>query len=141
MLAVRSCRWPGIVNVRQNDGEMVLQPHPLLGMAIEQRRLIRFVYHHKERIVEPHDHGVRNGSLQLLGYQVRGSSSRPLPNWLTTKVDEISELSLLEETFRGGRPTTSGRHITWDKLFIRVKPADDRLHAGPEEKGVPSAAF
>src|SRR5712691_1006379 len=120
---------------------MVLQPHPLLWMAIEHRRLIRFVYHHKERIVEPHDHGVRNGSVQLLGYQVRGSSSRPLPNWLTTNVDEISELSLLDETFPGGRPTSSGRHIKWDKLFIRVKPAGEHPQASSEGKVTPSEAF
>jgi hypothetical protein len=116
---------------------MALQPNPELWTAIEQRRLIRFVYHHKERIVEPHDHGVRNGAVQLLGYQVAGSNSRPLPDWLTTNVDEITELSLLDQTFLGGRPTSSGRHIQWDKLFIRVKPADD-----PQAGRVkPSAAF
>jgi hypothetical protein len=120
---------------------MALQPNPLLWTAIEQRRLIRFVYHHKERIVEPHDHGVLNGSVQLLGYQVRGSSSRPLPNWLLTKTDEISELSWLDQTFPGGRPTSSGRHIQWDKLFIRVKPSDDRLQAGSKETITPTAVL
>ena len=116
-----------------------LQPNPVLWQAIEQRRMIRFVYHGKERIVEPHDHGVRNGSVQLLGHQIAGSSSRPIPNWLTTKTDEISELTLLDETFRGGRPTSSGRHIKWEKLFIRVRPADDQ--ATSEEQVTPSPAF
>ena len=102
---------------------MALQPHPLLMKAIEQTRMIRFLCHGKERIAEPHDHGVLKGSVQLLSYQLDGDSSRPLPNWLLTKVDEISELSLLEDTFPGGRPTSSGRHIKWEKLFIRVKPA------------------
>jgi hypothetical protein len=40
------------------------------------------------------------------------------------KVNEIEGLELLETTFAGGRPTASGKHLRWDILFIRVKPAD-----------------
>jgi hypothetical protein len=101
----------------------LLQPVPLIFTAIEQTRVMRLTYHHKERILEPHDHGILNGSVQLLGYQTAGSSSRPLPNWLLMKTDEITELEVLEQTFPGGRPTSTGNHIQWDKLFIRVKPA------------------
>ena len=106
----------------------MLQPVPLIWTAIEQTRMIRLIYHHKERVLEPHDHGILNGSVQLLGYQVAGSSSRPLPNWLLMKTDEITDLELLDQTFPGGRPTAIGNHIKWDKLFIRVKPA--RMRAG-----------
>ena len=77
----------------------------------------------RKRILEPHDHGILNGSAQLLGYQTAGSSSRPMPNWLLMKTDEISDLTLLDQTFPGGRPTAKGEHIEWDVLFIRVKPA------------------
>jgi hypothetical protein len=76
------------------------------------------------------DHGILNGSVQLLSWQVAGSSTRPLPNWLLTKVHEISDLTLLDQTFPGGRPTASGKHVKWDVLFIRVKPADDSRRAG-----------
>jgi hypothetical protein len=109
---------------------MLLQPHPLLWTAIENTRMIRFAYHGRGRIVEPHDHGILNGAVQLLSWQVGGSSSRPLPNWLLTKVDEMTDLVLLDQLFPGGRPTTSGKHIAWDVLFIRVKPANDYLRAG-----------
>lgn len=102
----------------------MFQPDPLLWQAIERRRLIRLLYHGKERIVEPHDHGILNRAAQLLGYQVAGASSRPLPNWILMKVNEIEELELLEKTFPGGRPTASGKHLRWDVLFIRVEPAD-----------------
>lgn len=68
---------------------MLLEPHPELLTAIEHRRIIRLIYHRKKRIVEPHDHGILNGSVQLLGYQVGGSSSRPLPNWILMKTNEI----------------------------------------------------
>jgi hypothetical protein len=107
----------------------LLPPVPLLWRAIEQTRIIRLIYHHKERILEPHDHGILNGSVQLLGYQIDGSSSRPLPNWLLMKAEEITDLTLLDQTFPGGRPTSSGHHIKWDELFIRVKPADVHVHA------------
>jgi hypothetical protein len=53
----------------------------LLCAAIEQKRLIELLYLDKRRIVEPHDYGVHNGLIKLLGYQVGGSSSGRLPNW------------------------------------------------------------
>ena len=111
---------------------LLLEPDPQLWTAIEQARLIRLIYHRKSRILEPHDYGILNGSVQLLGYQVGGSSSRPIPNWLLMKGNEITGLELLDQTFPGGRPTVSGKHRKWDKLFIRVKPATDHLHAGKE---------
>jgi hypothetical protein len=102
----------------------MFQPDPPLWQAIERRRMIRLVYHGKQRFVEPHDHGVLNSAVQLLGFQIAGASSRPLPNWILMKVDEMSDLEVLEKTFAGRRPTASGKHLKWDILFIRVKPAD-----------------
>jgi hypothetical protein len=101
----------------------MLKPDPLLWSAIEHRRMVRLSYHGKERVVEPHDHGILNGSVQLLGYQIAGTSSRPLPNWILMKVEEMADLQMLDKTFPGGRPTASGKHLKWDTLFIRVKPA------------------
>ena len=109
---------------------LLLQPHPLLWTAIEHRRMIRLRYHGRDRILEPHDHGILNGSVQLLAYQVGGSSSRPLPNWILMKANEITDLELLDQTFPGGRPTASGKHLKWDTLFIRVKPATAQPPAG-----------
>jgi hypothetical protein len=95
----------------------------LLRTAIEHRRLIRLRYRGKERVVEPHDYGIHNASVKLLGYQVGGSSSGRLPNWRWMETALISDLRLLEQTFPGGRATPSGKHHKWDTLFIRVKPA------------------
>src|SRR5215471_15254894 len=75
---------------------MLLRPHPLLWTAIETTHMIRFAYHGRDRIAEPHDHGILNGSVQLLSWQVAGRSTRRLPNWLLTKVDEINDFVLLE---------------------------------------------
>lgn len=111
----------------------LLQPVPLIVKAIEEVRMIRLMYHGKQRILEPHDHGILNGSVQLLGWQTAGSSSRPIPNWLLMKTDEISDLILLDEIFPGGRPTHKGEHIQWDVLFIRVRPAADLLRAAGDK--------
>lgn len=89
--------------------------------------MIRLVYQHKLRIVEPHDYGILNGSVQLLGYNVAGLSSRARPNWILMKADEIIARPLLQQTFPGGRPAASASHIKWEKLFIRVTPADASL--------------
>ena len=96
----------------------------LLRAAISQKRLIRLNYQGKERIVEPHDYGIHKGSAKLLAYQVGGSSSGPLPNWRWLETASISGLSVLDQTFPGGRPVPSGKHHAWDKVFIRVQAAD-----------------
>jgi hypothetical protein len=111
---------------------LLLQPNPLLWTAIDHRRMIRLLYHRRNRIVEPHDHGILNGSVQLLAYQVGGSSSRPLPNWVLMKANEITDIELLNQIFPRGRPTASSKHLKWDKLFIRVKPVTDPVQAGSE---------
>ncbi|MBV9746375.1 MAG: hypothetical protein JO099_21675 [Acidobacteriia bacterium] len=98
--------------------------NPLIWKAIELKRLLRFWYKDRERIVEPHDYGIHKGVVKLFGYQVAGSSSQKLPNWRWAEQDLISGLELLDRTFAGGRPTKSGKHQKWDKLFIRVKSAD-----------------
>jgi hypothetical protein len=97
----------------------------LLRTAIEQKRLIRFNYKDKPRIVEPHDYGVHRGSVKLFGYQVGGLSSEPLPNWRWALVHSISDLDLLKRTLPGRRPTPLGKHHQWDQIFIRVKPPEE----------------
>jgi len=97
----------------------------LLRTAIEQTRLLRLGYRNKDRIVEPHDYGQHNGVIKLLTWQTGGSSSGPLPNWRWMDIDQISDAQLLDQTFWGARPTRSGKHHKWDKLFLRVKPAEN----------------
>jgi hypothetical protein len=94
----------------------------LLRTPIEQTRLLRLRYRNKDRVVEPHGYGQHNGVIKLLTWQVGGSSSGPLPNWRRMEIDQISDAHLLDRTFPGGRPTPSGKHHKWDKLFLRVKP-------------------
>ncbi len=103
--------------------EVESRVNPLIWAAIEQKRLLRFRYKDRERIVEPHDYGIHNGRVKLFGYQVGGSSSQPLPNWRWVEQELMSDIELLDQTFPGGRATKSGKHHKWEKLFIRVEPA------------------
>ena len=96
----------------------------LLWKAIKEKRLIRLRYKDRERIVEPHDYGVHKGLSKLLGYQVAGSSSHKLPSWRWMEEELISDIHLMDRKFPGGRPTPSGEHHKWDKLFIRVESAN-----------------
>jgi hypothetical protein len=96
----------------------------LLRAAIAQKRLVRFTYKDKPRVVEPHDYGIHKGSLKLFGYQVDGLSSEPLPNWRWALVNSISDLDVLNRTFPGRRPSVSGKHHHWDQIFIRVEPPE-----------------
>jgi hypothetical protein len=43
---------------------------------------------------------------------------------------------MLDQTFPGGRPTASGKHIRWDVLFIRVQPAVRSRPANRRKPGV-----
>ncbi|WP_394831004.1 hypothetical protein LVJ94_31290 [Pendulispora rubella] len=93
----------------------------LILQAITERRLMQLKLNGLVRIVEPHDYGLKKGEAQLLAYQIGGqSSSGGLPEWRWLKVDKMSDVSLLEATFPGGREIPSGIHQGWDVLFLRV---------------------
>ncbi|MBZ5489936.1 MAG: WYL domain-containing protein [Acidobacteriia bacterium] len=95
--------------------------HKLILTAIHERRLLRFSYHGKHRIVEPQDYGIQKGVVNLFTYQTGGeSSSSRLPDWRKFAVLRMSSLELLDETFPGSRSVPSQRHQEWDVLFARV---------------------
>ena len=98
-------------------------PNALILQAIQEAKLIRLRYKGSERIVEPHDYGIQNGVVKLLAYQVAGVSSGRLPAWRSLHEDFISDVQILNQTFAGGREAPSGKHQTWDRLFLRVRPA------------------
>ena len=94
--------------------------HELLLNAIQEKKLIRFSYQDKSRVVEPHDYGVQNGRVRLLAYQVRGASSGRLPGWRWIEVPELHDLEVLKESFAGSRSEQSNKHHKWDLVFARV---------------------
>ena len=95
----------------------------LLRTAIRDKRLVTFVLDGCRRIAEPHDYGVMNGIPRLFFYQTGGESrsGRPI-GWRWAVLAKISQLRILDETFRGPRPAPSGKHVRWDTLFATVSP-------------------
>jgi predicted DNA-binding transcriptional regulator YafY len=83
-----------------------------LRFAIAHKRLTKLGYKGTLRIVEPHDYGVRNGSTKLLAFQ-RGE-------WRSFDVSRIESLTVLEQTFAGGRGDPHQQHQSWDVLYARV---------------------
>jgi len=95
--------------------------HQLILTAIHERRLLRFAYLDKIRIVEPHDYGMQKQTVNLFTYQTGGeSSSSRLPDWRKFAVLSMSSLKLLDGTFAGSRFVPSQKHQEWDVLFARV---------------------
>jgi len=95
--------------------------HQLILTAIHEKRLLRFTYHGKERIVEPQDYGIQKATANLFTYQTGGeSSSSRLPDWRKFAVMSMSDLELLDKTFPGSRSVPSQKHQEWDLLFARV---------------------
>jgi predicted DNA-binding transcriptional regulator YafY len=95
--------------------------HQLILTAIHERRLLRFSYQDKDRIVEPHDYGIQKGVVHLFTYQIGGeSSSSRLPDWRKFAVLGMSSVELLDHNFPGGRSVPSQKHQEWDVLFAKV---------------------
>ena len=97
--------------------------HELLYSAIENKRVIRFRYQNKERIVEAHDYGIQKGIERLLSWQVGGQSSGRLPGWRWFDVGGMHDIEVLDRTFAGNLDV-SGKHHQWDRIFIRVAPPE-----------------
>ena len=99
------------------------QVNQILRKAIAEKHVIRFSYKGSERIAEPHDYGIQNGSICLLCWQVGGKSKGPLPGWRLVDVDGIHGCEMLDRAFAGNREV-SDTHHRWDKIFIRAAPRE-----------------
>jgi hypothetical protein len=105
--------------------------NPVIWAAIEQRRLLRFRYKNRERIIEPHDYGIHNGVIKLPGFQIGGSSSHKLPNWRWAEQKSAAcpsrPSSLRSVTARNRlRPDRDTRRATFDtygQLFRNSREA------------------
>ena len=100
--------------------------HECILTAIHERRLLRFTYLDKIRIVEPHDYGIQKGIVNLFAYQIAGqSSSSRLPDWRKFAVPRISSLELLEKVFPSVYPQIRPHlSILKDGEFELISSAD-----------------
>ena len=100
--------------------------HNLVYGAIKSKRLIRFGYKNKERVVELHDYGIQKGVARLLSWQIGGESGGRIPGWRWFDVSEMQDCEVLDQHFPGNREVPSGRHHQWDEVFVRVEPPEGR---------------
>jgi len=116
-------RMSGSLRIIRHPAPATVDPgtHSLILTAIHDKRLLRFSYNDKLRIVEPHDYGIQKEVVNLFTYQTAGaSSSSGLPDWRKFAVQKMSNVEVLDQTFPGGRLVPSQKHQEWDVLFARV---------------------
>lgn len=89
--------------------------------AINAKKIVEFTYGGHPRVAEPHVLGVSDGVVQLLGYQIGGSSnSGGIPEWRRFDLSKISGLRTTQQSFPGKRPFPSGQHSSWDRRIAVV---------------------
>jgi predicted DNA-binding transcriptional regulator YafY len=124
------CRWMGLAilsELRSDEVQPTLKreremTQQLIERAILSKAVVSFTYNNNQRIVEPHVLGVSGGVVQLLGFQIGGTSSSggALPEWRRFDLNRIARLTVTPSVFPGQRPTPSGRHTEWDRVLLVV---------------------
>jgi len=107
---------PGVLDAIGSTGTRI-------RFAITNRRLVEVRYRGAARVAEPHDYGVHDGQERLLVYQRRGPA-RPGHSpigWRLLVVSKIEALTVLEDTFQGGRGQSHRSHYRWEVIYARVK--------------------
>lgn len=70
-----------------------------ISTAIHQRQRLRFSYGGGMRVVEPYAYGACETHELLRGYQTEGFSTSRARGWKLFRVEEISDLTRLDENF------------------------------------------
>jgi len=92
----------------------------IIWYAILGKRLLSCNYKGHHRVIEPHVFGMKNGGDQLQIYQIRGESSQgKILGWRRLKLEEITNLEILDETFPGRRKVKD-LHSRFDKIYVIV---------------------
>lgn len=87
--------------------------------AIQERKLLSFVYDGFERTVEPHTYGTdTKGHLALRAYQVGGGSeSGNYIGWKLFHVHDMHGMNVRPQTFPGPRPG----YKRGDRAFVSIR--------------------
>ena len=91
--------------------------------AIENKKVIEFVYKNYKRIVEPHCYGVHKDTKNevLHAYQVGGyTSSGKNPPWRIYIVSKMSEIVVTDRQFENPRPDYTRNDLDMSKIFYQL---------------------
>ena len=73
----------------------------IIVQALDEKRLLKFCYGGKIRVVEPHCYGVHKDTMHpvLRAFQLRGKSNNEVIGWKLFLVDKMINLHILKEEF------------------------------------------
>lgn len=105
---------------------MSSEPHTLetgrICAAIERRRLLRFTYDSRERLVEPYCHGWTRNKELVRAYQVGGlSASGSSTGWRVFRTDRVKNLVMEAPTFSGDREGREDVGYEIDEVHCRAQ--------------------
>ncbi|MET0656711.1 MAG: hypothetical protein ABW110_00960 [Steroidobacteraceae bacterium] len=106
-----------------NDSETSIRAKgAMICSAIEKRKLLRFLYDGKERVVAPYCHGISTkGGEVLRAVQLRGASSSGTTGfgklWSVTKV---TDLRVLDENFVPNDPNYNPNDRGMTQIHCRI---------------------
>lgn len=90
--------------------------------AIENKKLLSFIYKNEQRIVEPHLLGRKtSGRDALSAYLVGGyTESDRQPYWRNFTVEKMESITVLDESFTSARPGYNPNDQTMEQLYCHL---------------------
>lgn len=96
--------------------------NPTVCDAIRTRRLLMFAYADLIRVVEPHLYGVNSAGHEMLTAWLRPGHSRtdPQGGWRNYRLDDLTRLQALPETFDAPRPGFNPNDARMREVYCRL---------------------
>lgn len=104
--------------------------------AIRERRCLRFVYHGKERLVEPQTYGLSTTGKEVLRALQKSGGSASAPSRMAKlfMVEKIAELELIDQTFSQALTTHNPADSAMTKVFATL-PKPGQKPSGLKKMG------
>lgn len=97
------------------------QKKDLLCRAITDKYLVQFKYDGRSRIVEPFCCGISAaGNYVLRGFQIRGADKTKPLCWRLYELEEISQLSVTQHSYKSKRSDYNSEDTAMTKIFCRI---------------------
>ena len=96
----------------------------VVTQAIEEKRLLKIKYDGATRVIEPHAYGInKQGNELLRAFQISGAStSKESTGWKLFRLDRVSSIVILCQTFDGPRPEYRQGDVAINKRILAELP-------------------
>ena len=96
-------------------------PNAVMCEAIDELKIIEFIYEDSGRVVEPYAYGrTRRGNDALRGYQIGSSSEGTISDWKLFAVEKMEGLRKTDRTFEGSAPGYAHGDSALSPIYCRV---------------------